>query len=445
MHGVCALRALVEVCFYICRYSSEAFSGVSQISLMSYKELKEQLGWDQSMCSILFTPPVSAKSRNGASKHKKRLSFLSDSQYLTSPPTDLNSDDELYDDEDESHSHPSPRQSDPGSTSSSLSASLSDSHLGDTDRDQDFAVLVSPPGCGIHPLSPSGLSRCSSQSLIINPNGSGFPQPVFNCDDENDEETDEEDNAGLPSLNFALPSSKTSSSNSASSLYESTTINEVHLLEVRGSDMAVSGCTTSVACGSSEAALSIVVDEDSRSLMDTFSTASVDNQLHQSTSYSSASATYASNDAPVLAIVQEDSRSIMDTIPPPNPASAPSSPTDELTSFVSSLPLPTPSFAGVLERDAENTPFELDPTANHSMAAAVKQSLHFGSCDTKMTRPHVHAYARVHPKPRVPLQPVDNFVREPLGGVFSKDNDRQVGVKTKAVDGQRLRRSMNSN
>lgn len=409
---------------------------------MSYKELKEQLGWDQDMCSILFTPPVSAKSRNGASKHKKQLSFLSDSQYLTSPPSDLNSDNEVYDDKDESCSHPSPRHFNFGSNSSSLSASLSDSHSSDTDRDQDFVVLVSPPGCGINPLSPSSLSHCSSQSLTINPNGSGFPQPVFNCDEENDEETDEEDNGGLPSLSFALPSSKISSSNGASSVYESTAVHEVHFLEVRGGDMAVAGTTTSTACGSSEAALSIVLDEDSKSVMDTFSTASVDDQLHQSTSYSSASATCPSNDAPVLAIL-EDSRSIMDTIPPPNPSSSPGSPTDELTSFVSSLPLPTPSFTGVLERDAENTPFELDPTANHSMAAAVKQNLHLGSCDTKMTHPQFHAYARIHPKQRVPLQPVDNFVREPFGGVFSKNNDRQVGVKSKAVDGQKLRRNMN--
>ena len=425
---------------------------------MSYKELKEHLGWDQGMCSILFTPPISAKSKNGASKHKKQLSFLSDSQYLTSPPSDLNSDSELYDDEGESHFHPSPRRS----NSSSFSALLSDSHSSDTDQEQEIALLVSPPGCGMHPLSPSRLFHCSSQSLTINPNGSGFPQPVFAYAD-GDEESDEEDVCSFPLPSYALPSSKIPSSNGASSLHESTAVSKVHLLEVRGDDMAISGSTTSVACGSSEAALSIVLDEDSRSIMDTFSAASVGESLHKGASYPNTSATCASNNAPVLAILEEDSKSIMDTLPPPNPASSPSSPTDELTNFVSSLPLPTPSFTGLVERDAENTPFELDPTANHSIAAAVKQNLHLGSCDSKMTHPHHHAYAHVHPKPRIPLQPVNNIVREPFGAFYSKvtqplahgggmarncvseDSDRQVSVQSKAVNGQSLRQSTNSN
>ncbi|MCG8625597.1 MAG: hypothetical protein MJE68_26805, partial [Proteobacteria bacterium] len=99
---------------------------------MSYKELKEQLGWDHDISLTLFTPPASAKKTGKAPKHKKRLSFLSDSQYLTSPPSTLTSDSEV--DEDgldsdsgsESHSCSSLRLSDSSSTTS-LSASLSES------------------------------------------------------------------------------------------------------------------------------------------------------------------------------------------------------------------------------------------------------------------------------------------------------------------------------
>ena len=347
------------------------------MTLMSYKELKEQLGWDQDISLILFTPPVSAKKKtNKVPKHKKRLSFLSDSQYLTSPPSDLASDSELdeagVDSSSESHSCSSPRLSD--SRSSSLSESLSESQ---NDVDPDFAFLVSPPGCGIRSPSPSSSSpsHCSSQSLVINPNGSGFPQPDFCSAAEL-----EEDRQVYDRFITACSSLRDTSSSGSSSLYEPTTVGEPLHLMVEDTN-SCSTSETSIASGSSGNNTPTFVDEDSKFSDDKMST-----------------------------FVDEDSRSIMDTLPP-----CPSNPqTDELSSFVSSLPLPTPSFSGTLERDAENTPFELDPVSstNHTLAA-VKQNLHLGSCEPKHLSHH-HIM-----NPRVPLQSVENLIREPTAS--SKD------------------------
>ena len=330
---------------------------MSQISLMSYKELKEQLGWDQDVSCALFTPPVSAKRNNSAPKHKKRLSFLSDSQYLTSPSSDSSSDGEL----DDSHSYSSPRLYDSDSHSNCFSTSLLDAQI---DENQDVGFLLSPPGCGIPSLSPGALSRCSSQSLTVNPNGSGFPQPVFALATNNDDEDSEEE--GEVCLATCQASSRLPSSNGTSSLYASTDVRDsLHPMMKDDDGQNIVSCSTSassLASGASCTALPTLLDD-------------------------------------------EDSRSMMDTLPP----CSSNSQTDELelASFVSRLQLPTPSFGGALERDAENTPFEFDLAANHTMAAAVKQNLHLGSCDPK------------HPSqsPRAPLQSLENFVGGPYANL----------------------------
>ena len=339
------------------------------MTLMSYKELKEQLGWDHDISLALFTPPASAKKTSKAPKHKKRLSFLSDSQYLTSPPSTLTSDSELdepdvnSDSDSESHSCSSLRLSD--SNSSSLSASLSESQ---SYVDPDFAFLVSPPGCGLHSRSPSSSPRCSSQSLVINPNGSGFPQPDF-CDIEEDRKLYDQFVAAYNSLS----SLRETSSSGSSSVYEPTTMEEPRRLTVENT-ISCSTSGTSVASDSSGNTIPAFVDEDSKF----------------------------SDDDKMSTFVDEDSRSLMDTLTP-GPSN---SQTDELSSFMSSLPLPTPCFSGALERDTENTPFENDPTSTSHTLAAVKQNLHLGSCETQYPDKH-HIV-----KPRAPLQSLENLVQE---------------------------------
>lgn len=348
------------------------------MTLMSYKELKEQLGWDHDISLTLFTPPVSAKKKTSkVPKHKKRLSFLSDSQYLTSPPSTLTSDSELdeasVDSDSESHSCSSLRLSD--SRSSSLSASLSESQ---SYVDPDFAFLVSPPGCGLQSCSPSSSpSCCSSQSLIVNPNGSGFPQPDFRDIDEDRELYDQ-----FVAAYNSLSSLREASSSGSSSLYEPTTVEEPPHLTVEDA-ISCSTSATSIASGSSGNTTPAFADEDSK-----FS------------------------DDKMSVFVDEDSRSLMDTLPP-GPSN---SQTNDMSTFVSSLQRPTPSasFSGALERDAENTPFELGPTAtNHTLAACtVKQNLHLGSCETKHFNQH-------YMKPRAPLQSLENLVREPSASMCS--------------------------
>ena len=364
-----SLRIFIVAYSRVCRYGSESFSEVSQMTLMSYKELKEQLGWDHDISLTLFTPPVSAKKKTTkAPKHKKRLSFLSDSQYLTSPPSTLTSDSELdeagVDYDSEAHSCSSLRLSD--SSSSSLSASLSETQ---SYADPDFALLISPPGCGLRSRSPSSPSHCSSQSLIVNPNGSGFPQPDFHDIEEDGEQLYDQFIAAYDSLS----SLRETSLGGSSSLCEPTTVEEPHRLTVEDA-ISCSTSATSIASGCSGNTTPAFADKDSK-----FS----DNKMS--------------------IFVDEDSRSLMDTLPP-----CPStSQTNELSTLVSNLPLATPSasFSGTLERDSENTPFELDPTLTNHTLAAVKQNLHLGSCETKHFNQH-------YTKPRAPLQSLENLVRE---------------------------------
>ena len=349
----------------VCRYGSESFSGVSQMTVMSYKELKEQLGWDQDISCILFTPPVSAKKKKEATKHKKRLSFLSDSQYLSSPPSDLIMSDNEVDEADvysgsESHSRSSSRLAD----SSSLSSSLSDSH---SDTDPDLAFLVSPQdGRNCLYSSLSSPSHCSSQSLTINPNGSGFPQPLFSNAEDEDEDED-----GLPLPSSGPPLVGTAASNGVSSLYELTTVGD-RMVE---NGISCSNVDLSTTSGSK---VSTLLDNDSRSAMDTLPS------------------------------------------PPPGFSDSQTDASAELATFVSSLQLPTPSFSGVLKRDAENTPFEFDPTVNHTLA--VKQNLHLGSCDQQQHYRHRHHHHRA------PLQPVENVLGQPLVDARCSKDDRLLAI-----------------
>ena len=348
---------------------------------MSYKELKEQLGWDLDLSCTIFTPPVSSKRKNNTPKHKKRLSFLSDSQYLTSPPSDCELDDACVHSDSESHSDSSPTLS--CSSSSTISASLTDSQTG---SDQDIAFFGGSPRFGVDTFSPS---TCSSESLAINPNGSGFPQPLFSCADEDDEEEEGERGDCCLSLSSFPPSSRLSTSSATSFLNEPTTMGQPLCQMEEESRIEDISCSTtsgiSLASGSNSAMLSTLLDEDSCSIMDTL---------------------------------------------PPHPSN---SQNNELASFVSSLPLPTPSFSGALDRDAENTPFEFDSLSNHTMAGAVKQNLHFGSCDPK-------ADAHYRQNSRGPLQPVENIIGErfnrkdgrPLAkgnrrakSFFARDSNRQ--------------------
>lgn len=355
------------------------------MNLMSYKELKEQLGWDQDLSITLFTPPVSSKKNSNAPRHKKRLSFLSDSQYLTSPPSDSEIDEAaLYPD-----SGSSPRLY--NSHSRNLSVSSTDSRL-EPEQD-DLTYLVSPSGCGVASLYSS--STCSSKSLTINPNGSGFPQPLFSCadDDEEGDEGEEETAEGEidsgVSLSSLPPFSRPSSSNSSSSAYESTVLGNPPHLTVEGR----SGFSNEIIpCSTSDSSLT----------------------------------SGASSAMLPTSLLDDDSRSMMDTLPP-HPSNSQTNEQQqqqlELANFVSSLPLPTPSFASALERDAENTPFELDPTANHSHAMAVKQNLHLGSCDPKTDDTH---YPHRHQHPRGALQPIGNFVREPSDDWFDRKGVRPL-------------------
>lgn len=379
-------------CDFLCRYGSESFSEVSQMTLMSYKELKEQLGWDHDISLTLFTPPVSAKKKTTkAPKHKKRLSFLSDSQYLTSPPSTLTSESELdeagvdSDSGSESHSHSSLRISDSGS--SSLSASLSESH---SYIDPDFAFFVSsPPGCGLHSPSPSSSpSCCSSQSLVVDPNELGFPQPDFHDALEEDRRVYDQFVAAYESLS----SLREISSSGSSPRYEPTSVEEEpHHLTVEDA-ISCSTSATSVTSGSTCSGNSVpaFADEDSK----------------------------LSNDDKMSIFVDEDSRSLMDTLLPPGPSN---SQTNDLSTFVLSLPpLPTStlgfstSFGGALERDEENTPFEIHPTTSTTSGtslAGVKKNLQLRSCETKCPSQHPHPSSTVNP--RVPLQSLENLVPEP--------------------------------
>lgn len=384
---------------------------MSQMALMSYKELKEQLGWDHDISLTLFTPPASAKKTSKAPKHKKHLSFLSDSQYLTSPPSTLTSDSEL--DEDgvdsdsgsESHSSSSLRLSDSSSTTS-LSASTLESQ---SYIDPDFAFLVNPPPhCGLLSCSPSSSpSLCSSQSLMVNPNKSGFPQPDF-CDTEEDRQLYDQFVAAYDSLS----SLREGSSSGSSPLYEPTTVKEKPQDHLTVEDaISCSTSATSIVSGSSGCTTPAFADEDSK---------------------------FSNNDDKMSVFVDEDSRSLMDTLPP-----APSnSQTNELLASLS-LPLPTPtpgpsaSFDGALERDAESTPFEIHPviatSTNTSTLAAVKQNLHLGSCEIK----HANQLQRLHLSSTVsrrpPLQSLENLVQEcfAVGVCSSKLKDVVLPAKVR--------------
>ena len=386
-------------CDFLCRYGSETFSEVSQMTLMSYKELKEQLGWDHDISLTLFTPPVSAKKKTTkAPKHKKHLSFLSDSQYLASPPSTLTSESELdeacVDSDSGSESHSSLRISDSGS--SSLSASLSESH---SYIDPDFAFFVSsPPGCGLHSPSPSSSpSRCSSQSLVVNPNELGFPQPDFHDALEEDRRVYDQFVAAYESLS----SLREISSSRSSPRYEPTTVEEEPHHLIREDAISCSTSATSVASGSTCSGNSVpaFADEDSKF----------------------------SNDDKMSVFVDEDSRSLMDTLLPPGPSS---SQTNNLSTFVSNLPPlltstlgSSTSFGGALERGTENTPFEIHPTTSTTSGtslAGVKENLQLGSCETKRPSQHPHPSSTVNP--RVPLQSLENLVQEPCASMSSSKN-----------------------
>ena len=385
---------------------------------MSYKELKEQLGWDHDISLTLFTPPASAKKTGKAPKHKKQLSFLSDSQYLTSPPSTLTSDSEVDEDgidsdsASESHSCSSLRLSDSSSTTS-LSASLSESQ---SYIDPDFAFLVSPPPrCGLLSHSPSSSpSLCSSQSLIVNPNESGFPQPDF-CDMEEDRQLFDQFVAAYDSLS----SLREASSSGCSLLNEPTTVKEEPRDHLTVEDaISCSTSATSIVSGSSGSTTPVLifVEEDSK---------------------------FSNNDDKMSIFVDEDSRSLMDTLPPAPSNSLPNEPSTFVLS--SSLPFPTPtpagpsvSFDGALERDAENTPFEIHPviatSTNSSTLAAVKQNLHLGACKIKhpnqlLPRPHLSSAVSCRP----PLQSLENLVQERFSaGVYgSKLKDVKLPAKVR--------------
>ena len=411
---------------FLCRYSSESFSEVSQMALMSYKELKEQLGWDHDISLTLFTPPASAKKTSKAPKHKKRLSFLSDSQYLTSPPSTLTSDSEV--DEDgvdsdsgsESHSCSNLWLSDSSSTTS-LSASLSESQ---SYIDPDFAFLVSPPPrCGLLPHSPSSSpSLCSSQSLIVNPNESGFPQPDF-CDMEEDRRLFDQFVAAYDSL----LSSREASSSGSSPLYEPTSVKEEPRDRLTVEDaISCSTSATSIASGSSGSTTPAFADEDSK---------------------------FSNDDDEMSIFVDEDSRSLMDTLPP-DPSN---SQTNKPSTFVSSssIPLPTPTpagpsasanFDGALERDAENTPFEIHPVVATSTLAAIKQNLHLGSCEIRHTNqlqcPHLCSAVNRRP----PLQSLENLVQERFAASVysSKLKDIELGSVANCKDSDELAQTESS-
>ena len=136
-----------------------------------------------------------------------------------------------------------------------------------------------------------------------------------------------------------------------------------------------------------------------------------------------------SNDDKMSIFVDEDSRSLMDTLLPPGPDPS-NSQTNDLSTFVSSLPpLPTPTlgsstnFGGALERGTENTPFEIHPTTSTTSGtslAGVKENLQLGSCETKRPNQHPHLSSTVNP--RVPLQSLENLVQEPCASMCSSKN-----------------------
>ncbi len=124
----------------------------------------------------LFTPSPRRPCRH-SNKHNKLLSFLSDSCYLTTSPSSpaaLHSDSSL--------SYPNSNTS---RSNSSLSRSdISQNELSYPSEESESLnnVCFSPSELDAS-LSPYSPSHCLSSSLVVNPNGSGFPQPFF---DDND-------------------------------------------------------------------------------------------------------------------------------------------------------------------------------------------------------------------------------------------------------------------
>jgi len=128
---------------------------------MSYKELKEQLGVDPDLSVHLFTPVPKEKK----TIKNKLLSFLSDSCYLT-PAS--------------SHSHSTLSDS---SMSDSQTLDLSTSLRSHIDSDSQASVSFSPSELDAI-SSPFSPSECTSKTVAMNSNASGFPQPLFCEDDE---------------------------------------------------------------------------------------------------------------------------------------------------------------------------------------------------------------------------------------------------------------------
>lgn len=130
------------------RYSADEFCSVSHINVMSYEELKEQLGVDPD-CTYhqLFSPsPKKPAPLNG----KKVLSFVSDSWYLSSPSNEIDNE------------HHSPNQAD---------------HSPELNSDNGEYLSASTS-----PYIPPGAP--------LNESLSGFPQPLFDDDDEEGDVSD---------------------------------------------------------------------------------------------------------------------------------------------------------------------------------------------------------------------------------------------------------------
>jgi hypothetical protein len=172
--------------------------------------------------------------------------------------------------------------------------------------------------------------------------------------------------------------------------------------------ISCSTSATSIASGSSGNATPAFANEDSR-----FSDDNIDDKMS--------------------VFVDEDSRSLMDTLPPP-----PSDPQISEPSTFAPTPTPGPSasFGGALERDSENTPFEIHPialaTSTNSTLAAVKQNLRLGSCEIK------HAKANQHPhldsivnRSRPPLQSLENLVQERFAAGVCSSKLKEVVLPAK--------------
>ena len=192
MSKSCISRSNYKFCIFLCRYATDTFGNISKHDVMSYKELKEQLGVDPDSSYLLFTP--TPKPPRQTSKTDKLLSFISDSCYLT-PSTPAS-----YSEPRSTNHSPLLSLSDSESIGSNSSSLARHGHLEiSSNLIEQFnthclSSSSSSPNRSQFNLSPSELeglpvsspyspSCCSSQSLTINPSASGFPQPVFSeCD-----------------------------------------------------------------------------------------------------------------------------------------------------------------------------------------------------------------------------------------------------------------------